>query len=98
MKNKDYSIVRLLNFILLIAFLFLFRNDKIMSNYYIKIIFHITLIMAFIYAVKDILLRIKVIVKSEEKFKFIKIIFYILITLLFVYFLIEEIVQVGRIL
>ncbi|BFN06025.1 hypothetical protein K092500153_27320 (plasmid) [Clostridium tetani] len=76
MKNKDYSIVRLINFILLIIFLFLFNNDKIMSNYYIKIIFYITIIIAGIYAVNDILLRIKVLIKSGEKFKFIKIIFY----------------------
>lgn len=98
MKNKDYSIVRLLNFILLIMFFFLFRNDKIMSNYYVKIIFHITLIIAFIYTVKDILLKIRVLVIKGDNFKFIKITFYILITLLFVYFLIEEILQLKNIL
>lgn len=93
MKSKDYSIVRLINFILLIIFLFIFRNDKIMSNYYMKIIFQITLIMAGSYAIKDILLKIREIVKSDGKFKFIKIIFYILLTLLFVYLLISNILN-----
>ncbi|WP_282804703.1 hypothetical protein [Clostridium tetani] len=93
MKNKDYSIVRLLNFILLIAFLFLFRNDKIMSNYYIRIIFNLTLIIAGSYAAKDILLKIKGIVKNEEKFKFIKIILYTVLTLLMIYLLISTILN-----
>ncbi|AVP56072.1 hypothetical protein K144313037_p10270 (plasmid) [Clostridium tetani] len=93
MKNKDYSIVRLINFILLITFLFLFKNNKIMNNYYIKIIFYIIIIIAGIYAVNDILLRIKVIVKSEEKFKFIKIIFYAFITLLFIDLIIGNILS-----
>ncbi|RXM56717.1 hypothetical protein [Clostridium tetani] len=93
MKNKDYSIVRLINFILLITFIFLFNNDKIMSNYYIKIIFYITIIIAGIYAVNDILSRIKVIVKSEDKFKFIKIIFYALIILLFINLIIGNILS-----
>ncbi|RXM63644.1 hypothetical protein DP145_13495, partial [Clostridium tetani] len=60
------------------------NNDKIMSNYYIRIIFNLTLITAYIYAIKDILLKIKEIIKKGEKFKVIKIILYILLILVFV--------------
>lgn len=68
-----------------------------MSNYYIKIIFNLTLIMAYIYAIKDVLLKIKEIIKKGEKFKVIKIILYILLILVFVDFSISSILNLIQV-
>lgn len=68
-----------------------------MSNYYIKIIFNLTLITAYIYAIKDVLLKIKEIIKKGEKFKVIKIILYILLILVFVDFSISSILNLIQV-
>lgn len=85
--------LRILNFILLITFLFLFRNEKIMSNYYMKLVFYLTIAIAGIYAIKDILLKVKEILKECSKYMFFRIIFYILLTILFMYFLFSNLIN-----
>ncbi len=85
--------LRILNFILLITFLFLFRNEKIMSNYYIKLVFYLTIAIAGIYAIKDILLKVKEILKECSKYMFFRIIFYILLIILFIYFLFSNLIN-----
>ncbi len=85
--------LRILNFILLITFLFLFRNEKIMSNYYIKLVFYLTIAIAGIYAIKDILLKVKEILKECSKYRFFRIVFYIFLTILFMYFLFSNLIN-----
>ncbi|WP_460270157.1 hypothetical protein [Clostridium sp. CTA-19] len=64
-----------------------------MSNYYIEIAFYLTLTIAGIYAIKDILLKVKEILKECSKYMFFRIVFYILLTILFMYFLFSNLIN-----
>lgn len=93
MKNKIYSIVKSIYFIILVTFIFLNASESIMSNYYIKITYYIILIITLILGIKDILSKVRKIVKESKKYMVVKIIFYILLTLSFLYLLISSILN-----